>query len=209
MTDEHTIDYASFQTRLVAALRAAWEEVRQQRANETFYMYGIETDSDVISLTPFCNTVEQFAAENGEPEYPIEKWAVDQEAELYGAGRDHTAELQDEVNRFVEIEESDDGYEERKSRLLEIFEKSLGQLDSEGFFGSGSDRHNVMLMVDIGDADDDEWEYMSGAVSRLNPPESSADYLAMLQAAMDEDDEECDDEEFDDDDFDEEWDDGE
>ena len=107
MPNENPIDYASFQTRLVTALRTAWEEVRQQRANETFYMYGIETDSDAVTLTPFCNSVEQFTAENGEPEFPIEKWAVDQDSALYGAGRDHTMELQDEVNRFSEIDESD------------------------------------------------------------------------------------------------------
>ena len=88
---------------------------------------------------------------------------------------------------------------------MEVFEKSLSKLDSEGFFGSGSDRHSVILMIDIGDADDDEWEHMAGAISRINPTESSADYLAMLQAAMDEEE----DEEFDDDEFDEDWDDGE
>ena len=200
MSDMQEIDYDSFEAKLVPALRSAWQEVRKDRPDETFYMYGIETDSDAVTLTPFCNSVEQFAAEHGEPEYPIKKWAVDQESELYGAGRAHTSELQDEVNGFLTEDESDDAYQARKTRLLETFETALIQLDLEGLFGVDEARNNVILMIDIGDADDDEWDYMIGALSRLNPEESISEYLELLEEAM---------EEFGDEEFDENWDDGE
>ncbi|HUY87807.1 MAG TPA: DUF4303 domain-containing protein [Pirellulales bacterium] len=184
-----TIDYDSFQKRLVSGLRAAWQKVRAQRPSETFYMFGVETDSDATVLTPFCNTEEQFAAEHGTPEYPIEKWAVDQDSQLYGAGAEHTAELQQEVNQFVMadgqfvfVKQSDPGYAERKARLMQIFERALAELDAEGFFGRGDERRKVALSVEIVDADEDEWNTMIEIMKRLNPPESIEPLLRLLEA---------------------------
>jgi uncharacterized protein DUF4303 len=183
------IDYDSFYKRLVSGLRAAWQEVRAQRPGESFYMFGVETDSDTTVLTPFCNTEEQFAAEHGVPEYPIEKWAVDQDSTLYAAGSQHTAALQKEVNQFVMadgkfvfVKQSDPGYAERKARLMEIFEKALAELDAEGFFGRGDERCKIVLSVDIVDADKDEWKEMIAIMKRLNPPESIEPFLRLLEA---------------------------
>ena len=101
MASHHVIDYDSFLSRLVAGLRNAWQEVRAQRADETFYMFGVQTDPDVTVLTPFCQTHEQYKAERGDAEAPIEKWAVDQDSELYGSGSKYTADLEKEVNRYA------------------------------------------------------------------------------------------------------------
>ena len=186
----HVIDYDGFLSRLVAALRRTWHEVRARRSGEKFYMFGIHIDSDVTSLTPFCQTEEQYRAEGG-AEARIEKWAVDQDSELYDAGSQYTSGLTDELNRYVFEDHSDEPqsvFEERKDRLLMIFERSLELLDAEGLFGTGNERRQVLLLIDIVDADEDEWQYMLGAMKRINPPGSTRELLALIDEAEEETD---------------------
>lgn len=189
MVPRHVIDYDSFLSRLVAALRKTWQEVRARRSDETFYMFGIQTDSDVTDLTPFCQTHEQYRAEKGSAEARIEKWAVDQDSELYGAGSQYTSGLAGELNRYVFEDHSDEpqsAFEERRDRLLKIFERSLELLDAEGLFGTGNERRQMLLLVDIVDADEDEWQYMLGAMKRINPPGSTRELLALIDEAEEE-----------------------
>ena len=60
---------------------------------------------------------------------------------------DHTKDLQDEVNQFVFLEESEPegAADERRDQLMLVFENALIALDQEGFFGSGHDRDKVVL----------------------------------------------------------------
>jgi hypothetical protein len=181
------IDYSIFQSRLEDGLRKAWQEVRASRPDEHFYLYGIETDSDAVVLTPFCNTIEQVAREceddDLDAESEFDKWIVDQESVLYGAGAEHTNELQDEVNQFVFLEEPEPegAADERRDQLMLVFERALIALDREGFFGSGEDRDNVVLKLEIVDADEDEWDFMVASMKRMNPPKSLERFLALLE----------------------------
>jgi hypothetical protein len=143
-------------------------------------MFGIATDSDVVVLTPFWNTEENYAAK-GNPEYPADKWVVPEEG--YAPCK-YTAALQTEVNRYVfedHANEPDSVFEKRKARLLKIFEQALVQLDSEGFFGTGKKRRQVVLMIDRGDCSEVETRYMHRVIKRINPPQSSARFFAALK----------------------------
>jgi len=189
MASHHVIDYESFLSTLVTGLRRAWQEARVSRPDETFYMFGVQTDSDVTVLTPFCQTHQQWAAESGGAESPIERWAVDQDSELFGAGSQFTSHLEEELSRYVFEDHANDppgACEERRDRLLGIFERSLEVLDAEGFFGTGDERDGVLLLVDIVDADEHEWECMLGAIGRINPPESTRELLALIDEVGDE-----------------------
>jgi hypothetical protein len=186
MAKHHVIDYDSFLPRLVAGLRSAWQEVRRQRPDETFYTFGIETDSDLTDLYPLCNTEEEYEAQGGGPEPCVDKWigCADEESELYRAGRRHTTPLAREVNRLVFEDHSQDpkgAFLERKKRLLKVFEQALAQLDQEGFFGSGKKRHKVLLKIEFVDASDAEWRNMLKVIKRINPPESTAEFFAALK----------------------------
>lgn len=183
MPDAPMIDYTAFHHRLVEALRKAWTQVRGQRPTESFYMFGVETDADAVVLNLFCNTEEQFSTEHETSEYEIEKWAVDQDSELYGAGEEFLDDLQDEVNQYVHLKEPqpESVFEERKRNLMQIFERALADLDAEQFFGSGNDRHRVVLSVEIVDADEEEWDTMIDIMKRINPPESLARFLELLK----------------------------
>ena len=180
MAKYHVINYQTFLPRLVSGLRKAWEEVRRRRLGETFYMYGIATDSDVVVLTPFWNTEEKYAAE-GNPEYPTGKWDVPGEG--YEPCK-YTAALQQEVNRYVledHTAEPDSVFERRQRRLLKIFEQALMQLDSEGFFGTGKKRNQLLLIIDRGDCSAEETRYMHQVIKRINPKASTAKYFAALK----------------------------
>ena len=180
MPKHHVIDYETFLPRLVSGLRQAWEEVRRGHPRETFYMFGIATDSDVVVLTPFWNTEENYA-KKGNPEFPADKWVVPEEG--YAPCK-YTDALQTEVNRYLfedHRNEPDRLFEQRKARLLKIFEKALVQLDSEGCFGTGKKRHQVLLLIDRGDCSQAETRYMHRVIKRINPPRSRAKYFTALK----------------------------
>jgi hypothetical protein len=98
MAKHHVIDFEKFFRRLTVGLRKTWEQARREHPNETYYLFGICTDSDITDLFPFSNTEEQYAA-TGNPKYPIDKWRVPDEA--YEHRSKLTAGLADEVNRYV------------------------------------------------------------------------------------------------------------
>lgn len=174
--EEVELNLDTFEDRLVDALRIAWTEIVATRPNETFFMFGIETDDDRVLLTPFCNTEETAELENPEiKEYPLAKWAVMPESSLYGAGQEHIEELATELNQGAF---ADDNWNTRKqNRVTKIFENSLVRLDSEGLFGKGQKRERVILSVAICDADSKGEKEMLRIMKRINPPESLKPYF--------------------------------
>jgi hypothetical protein len=185
MAKHHVIDYDTFLPRLVEGLRKAWQQVRRQRPDEAFYTFGIETDSDITDLNPVCNTEEEHEAQGGVDEPGVMKWigVLSEESKLYRAGRKHTHDLAEEVNRYVFEDHGKDppgAFLERKRKLLRIFEKALVQLDEEGFFGSGKKRNQVLLKIEFVDPSDAEWQHTLKVIKRINPPESTAAFFTAL-----------------------------
>jgi hypothetical protein len=186
MAKPHVIDYESFLPRLVEGLRKAWQQVRRQRPGETFYTFGIETDSDITDLNPVCNTEEEYRAQGGGPEPGLDKWVgcLNEDSPLYRAGKQHTAALAREVNRYVfedHSREPESAFRDRKKRLLRLFEQALVQLDEGGFFGTGKKRHKVLLKIEFVDESEAEWKHMLKVIRRINPPESTAAFFAALK----------------------------
>jgi hypothetical protein len=192
MAKHHVIDYDTFLPRLVAGLRKAWQQVRRQRPDETFYTFGVETDSDITDLYPLCNTEEEYRSQGGDSEPAVMKWVgcLEEESELYRAGEEHTNALAREVNRYVFEDHGNDpegAFLDRKRKLLRIFEKALVQLDEEGFFGTGKKRNGVMLKIEFVDPSDAEWKHTLKVVKRINPPESTAAFFVALNRQEEED----------------------
>jgi hypothetical protein len=192
MAKHHVIDYDTFLQRLVAGLRKAWQQVRRQRPDETFYTFGIETDSDITDLYPLCNTEEEYRSQGGDSEPAVMKWVgcLDEESELYRAGREHTSVLAREVNRYVFEDHSNDpesAFMDRKKKLLRVFEKALVQLNEEGFFGAGKKRNRVLLKIEFVDPSNAEWKHMLKVIERINPPESTTAFFTALEQQEDAD----------------------
>lgn len=156
----------TIQTRLVRALKKAWTEVKRTRKGETFCIFGLETDSDCMVLTPICNTLEQAEIELGDRliDHPGEKYFVQGNSALYGAGQEHLADLRQEINNR-KVNRSN------TKKLLKIFEGALAELDEKNFFGSGKNRNKILLVVEIYDATDSEQKKIDKIVRRLNPKE--------------------------------------
>lgn len=186
MSEPHTIDYDSFYQRLLTGVRATWNDLRAARPAETICLFGLSTDSDTTDLALFANTEEQFARENDAPESPFLKWCVNEESELHQIGREHIDDLAKEINRFVFESETDEAFEDRKTKLLQIFEQVLADLDTEGLFGQETERQHLILLLDIVDAEEEEWEFMLEVLQRINPPESVKTYLQLLQELREE-----------------------
>jgi hypothetical protein len=186
MAKPHVIDYNSFLPKQVSALRKAWQEVRAQRPGETFYLFGIETDSDLTDLYPLCNTEEQYAADGGTPKPSLQKWEMDDDATLYRAGKKHTNSLAHELNRYVFEDHCKDpkGADlNRKRQLLRVFENALVELDREGCFGTGKARHKAVLQIAFVDPSPAERKHMLKVIKRINPPESTSEFFSLVQKA--------------------------
>jgi hypothetical protein len=184
MAKPHEIDYETFRENLVLALRKAWQEIRSRRPRETFFLFGIETDSDITDLQPLCNTEEQYLADGGEAEPTAAKWFMDDDATLYRAGHKHTAALAREVNRYVFEDHtlhSETAFRKRKRALLEVFEQALVQLDRERFFGTGRNRNRALLQVAFVDPDAAEWRHMLKVIKRINPAACTAAFFKALK----------------------------
>lgn len=183
MSENHLIDYPKFQERLVEALRSAWTEIRQQRPTETFYLFGLETDSDLTDLNLFCNTNEE--AKSDQDDYTIERWFYEiEESPLYRAGKEQIEPLARELNGYVYEDHSDDppeAFQQRKKTLLQVFENALFALDRESFFAPEQERSNVLLMIQFTDPDDAEWDYTIEAVKRLNPESAYQPFMDAIE----------------------------
>ena len=183
------MDLKTFSSLLVDRLRDAWMEVRRQRPHETFYVFGIETDSDITDLNPLCNTEEEYAAQGGTSELRVSRWigSPNEDSRLYRAGSEYTDELASQLNEFVfeELDRSNPRLaRRRKKQLLRIFERALVDLDKRDFFGSGKTRHGVLLKIEFVDPDDAEWRQMLKVIRRINPRQSRAEFFRAIKAEM-------------------------
>ncbi|TDC55318.1 DUF4303 domain-containing protein [Actinomadura sp. KC345] len=162
---------------LVAAARAAFEQVRQRHPDETFYCYALLTNELAQYVAPTCMSEEgltrvarEYAERSGAPleqEAGELRWsAADSPHHLLGDehfdrvtdalyGRDDPWELDgDAVNAEVDAR-------------FEAFFRALVLLDEEGFFGHGAERERVVVNVLEGDQSD---RSILANAQRLNPP---------------------------------------
>ena len=98
------------------------------------------------------------------------------------------------MNRYVFEDHRQDpkgAFAERKSRLLDIFEKALVQLDREEFFGKGKERHGVMLKLEFLGSSEDEENHVIEVIRRINPPESTALFFGLLEESGDADEQDA------------------
>ncbi len=170
--DSPPLNLETLRSRLVKALKKAWTEVKRDRKGEKFYLFGLETDTDCVVLTPICNTEEQVELEHGSclEDSPELKYCITPDHKLYGAGKDHLDAIEFEIN----------GRDTTKSRvtnkLLKIFEGALADLDAKKFFGSGKNRDRVLLTIAKIDYDDKEKKELDRIIKRLNPSVSFQRY---------------------------------
>jgi hypothetical protein len=176
------IDYIRLQKEILSAARQAFSLVRQQHADETFYAFGLATDSDVVTISPISNSEEglqRLGQAYGEPDLPLWlRWSPD-EWEYWGAGDEYFAETRKTVGAWLYEDEDDGGFVTRKKGFLSVFAAALKELDAEGFFGEGEEREAVTLLLHITDPSDFEVEWMLNHVRELNPEQAYRGYVEL------------------------------
>lgn len=162
----------TLQSRLVKSLRKAWKQIQKADKQEHFYIFGLETDSDCLTLTPFCNTLKNAQKELGKQLklHPELKYYVSPDWSYYGVGLEQMSSIVDEINqRSPRLRV--------KTKLMKIFEDTLRELDEKRVFGSPKNRSQVLLMVSIIDADEQEQKTVEKIIRRLNTKEAYQPYF--------------------------------
>ena len=168
----------TIQRRLVTALRKGWAVVKRERKakGESFYLFGIATDSDCQTVIPICNTNELAKKEMGKilEESQFYKYSPQEFKALYGAGSSPLEELALEIS-------GRDFRRHGMKKLLKVFEGALAELDDKTFFGTGKNRNKILLMISFSDPDEKEEKIEQQIIRRLNPKEAYKAYFDLLK----------------------------
>lgn len=159
------------------AARRAFAQVRVAHPSDHFYYYALVTTGDALRPGPSASSIEGLdeacrkcrdAGHSCDPEDL--RWS-EADSPYNLCGDEHFREvealfLEDGDHRDLPDEE----YEAEVVRRYEAMEGAIVDLDREGFFGVGVERHAVVVNVI---APGEEWEEaILERAARLNPPES-------------------------------------
>jgi len=167
----------AFRAAIREASRLAFSAVRAARPAEHFYYFALVTTGDGLRPGPSASSVEglqrvQAECADQQRAFGIDelRWSeADSPYNLYGdeffadveamflEGGDHRNLPRQEYRREVELR-------------YRAMEDALLDLDQEGFFGRGPERHAVVVNV-VAPGEEDEVQILERA-TRLNPPES-------------------------------------
>lgn len=168
-------------TRLVAATRAAFTQVRESHPDESFYCYALYTDAFAAYILPTCGSeegVRQVARRHagaygrGEAEQAEDlRWSPP-DWPLHMLGEEHFAGVLELLeSRGDPWQRDDDGLDAEVDARFEACFRALALLDAEGFFGGGAERDRVIVTVLQGDQSD---RSRLENARRLNPPAALA-----------------------------------
>ncbi len=183
------IDPKQFADRVYEASKAAFTTLLADNTGQTFYAFALFTDDSLQFMYPAANTEEALAAtvrryrETVDPKYGMNstragmRWSYGDWGYFPYEIGDHFAEvnrlLSENFDQMISVEEFE-------AELVPIWDAALSgfrRLESEGFFGTGSQRSAITLLL-VGDLPE---ELGQAWVSALNPPDV-ADRFAKYDA---------------------------
>jgi hypothetical protein len=189
------IDPEEFADQVYAASKAAFSDLISANASQSFYAFGLWTDDSLQFLHPAANTEEALIAtvrryrETVDPRYGCTstrsgmRWSYGDWGFFPYEGGDHFGEINRllhlNFDRMVADDEFDGGLESLWDSILDGF----GRLELEGFFGKGSARSKITLLL-VGDLPS---ELIYAWASALNPKDVADQYLNWNCDAADED----------------------
>jgi hypothetical protein len=184
-----------FADQVYEASKAAFSALISTNKGQNFYAFGLFTDDSLQFLYPVANTEEALTAtvlryrETVDPKYGCTstragmRWSYGDWEFFPCLDGNHFGEinriLQSNWDRMVADEEFDGGLESLWDSILNGFRT----LESENFFGTGSARSKITLLV-VGHVPS---ELRKAWVSALNPPDVADQYLNWNCDAPDDD----------------------
>lgn len=158
-----------------AALKAAFSELIRANPGQHFYAFAVFTDDSLQFIHPAANTEEALTAtvqhyrETVDPKYGSTstragmRWSYGDWGHFANFGEEHFTEINEAL--IENIDGPDDEFEARIDTLWAAVLSGFQRLEKDGFFGSGTERSEITLLL-VGDLDG---ELVNSWVSALNP----------------------------------------
>jgi hypothetical protein len=175
-----------FADQVYDACKAAFSDLISANPDQSFYAFGLFTDDSLQFLHPVANTEEALTAtvqryrETVDPRYGCTstragmRWSYGDWGFFPYQGGDHFGEinrvLRSNFHRMIDDEEFDGGLESLWDSILNGFRR----LESENFFGTGSARAKITLLL-VGHVPS---ERINAWVSALNPKDVVDQYVS-------------------------------
>lgn len=183
--DPSTVDFDLLTEEIREAARKAFTEVRESHKEETINCYALFSDESAMTIGHLANSREalELTCQSDDIVEALELIDHSERIEIVDDIRWNSQEWSFSVGdehfdipyRMILAMDSDIPYNTKYGELVSgIFESAvsaLEQLDSDGFFGEGVARNDVILLFQVSDSDEVE-----GAAERLNTPEKYLQY---------------------------------
>ena len=171
--DPAVFDFALLQSLVTDATRLAVDAVRRAHTGQHIDAFALVSDDSAMTIGPMANSREALAAsEYGEEMLwnPAE-WAFDDG----GAYFDSAYRLLLQAHRGLPF---DVDFATFRAGVFDACIAALAQLDAEGCLGTGTQRHESVLLFEVSDS-----EPLAGAMERLNPPAVVARFVRWMADA--------------------------
>lgn len=185
------VDFDLLRQRIRDSSRRTFDAVRAAHPAEKFYVFALYSYEDAVGVSPSANTEEAYqiavAKKTSDEEY--QKWlgshGISFSASLLGDQRWSPYEWKYECaesdsfksvdalinHRGMGFYDRDDpmGFVTFKANVLASMVLALGDLNSDGYFGEGSERNAMTIFCSIPNSSLTAWLEEDSA-RRLNPP---------------------------------------
>ncbi|SRR5579885_1596983 len=166
--------FQRFRSAIVHAARLIFTDFRTQYQEERFYSFAIYADNYAGGMNPATQTEEAWQralATNtmyGKDELGILRYCPDEWDMDYCGVPHHKKEWLDAI-RLIEpiLDDENLSWEQAVRPTFESMIEALAELDADGFFGRGSEREEITLMIWITDSSLAE-EWWAHSIKRLN-----------------------------------------
>jgi len=165
----HGFDFADFGSRLEAATRQAFEQVRRQHPDEKLVAFALHSDSGALTVCPSTNTASHLEAQLEEDlDDPLPKFSpAEWHFEMVGAKNVFNGlSMELRHHRINLIDDSGEIFESFAADLGEACISVLARLRAEGFFERVAG--GPVLLVFNASAGDEEAESERSMIARLN-----------------------------------------
>lgn len=172
---------------MAAAARISFAAYREQHPDEDFFAFGLFTGNEVVGAVAAANTeqyIQRAIQESAEGAYDIPEMGQMRYCPMEWAYCGAEGEAKEQWSRILEMQ-----YKLRltgnllvqayQEKALETMILALGDLDAEGFFGTGAERERVILVIWVAESDDTEKWWIRSA-KELNPQAVYERFLSEL-----------------------------
>jgi hypothetical protein len=166
-----------------AALKAAFSELTRAKPGQSFYAFAVFTDDSLQFIHPAANTEEALTAtvrryrEKVDPKHGTTstrtgmRWSYGDWGFFANFGLEHFEKINAAL--IANIKGPTEEFKARIDSLWTAVLVGFQKLEDEEFFGSGSERSKITLLL-VGDLPS---ELVESWVSALNPPDVADRYI--------------------------------